>query len=65
MRIDLALGRVGFPSLPPMVSRFVVVRFANSGSAANIPKARLHPTEQPNVLPTSWHCPGQHKGVVW
>ena len=39
----------------------------NSFSATNTPqrrKARLPHTEHPNSLPTSYCCPGQHKGVV-
>jgi hypothetical protein len=27
-------------------------------------KDRLRQTEQPNALPASWRCPGQHKGAV-
>src|SRR5579859_4832254 len=44
-------------------------RDLNAGTAARLrtvleSKARLHPTQQPSALPTSWRCSGQHRSMV-
>jgi hypothetical protein len=56
--------RGGLPKPPEMVAQGVDVRFAKRGLGyepfAEGRKAGLHQTEQP----TSWHCPGQHRGMA-
>jgi len=37
---------------------------AMNASQLSTKQRSLTQTQHPNALPASWHCPGQHKGVV-